>query len=88
MNIVLKVLHPSPSILWGFGRSGESIRPAFELLKSGSMPKSKSVTGQLLNSLLGDGSQVVFVIKKLMEARYPILNSFEKYFGTTGFVME
>ena len=87
MNIVLKELHPSPSILLGFGRSGESIRPAFELLKSGSMPKSKSVTGQLLNSLLGDGEPGSVRDQKIDGSTLPDFKLIEKYFGTTGFVM-
>jgi hypothetical protein len=87
MNTVLKELHPAPSILWGFGRSGESIRPAFEMLKSGSMPKSKSVTGQLLNSLLGDGEPGSVRDQKIDGSTLPDFKLIEKYFGTTGFVM-
>jgi hypothetical protein len=88
MNTVLKKLYPSPSILWGFGRSGESIRPAFEMLKRGSMPKSKSVTGQLLNSLLGDGEPGSVRDQKIDGSTLPDFTLIEKYFGTTGFVMK
>ena len=88
MNTVLKKLYPSPSILWGFGRSGESIRPAFEMLKRGSMPKSKSVTGQLLNSLLGDGEPGSVRDQKIDGSTLPDFKLIERYFGTTGFVMK
>ena len=88
MDSVLKKLYPSPVILWGFGRSDESIRPAFEMLKRGSMPKSKSVTGQLLNSLLGDGEPGSVRDQKIDGSTLPDFELIEKYFGTSGFVMQ
>jgi hypothetical protein len=88
MDTVLKKLYPSPVILWGFGRSDESIRPAFEMLKRGAMPKSKSVTGQLLNSLLGDGEPGSVRDQKIDGSTLPDFELIEKYFGTSGFVMQ
>ena len=88
MDTVLKKLYPSPVILWGFGRSDESIRPAFEMLKRGAMPKSKSVTGQLLNSLLGDGEPGSVRDQKIDGSTLPDFELIKKYFGTSGFVMQ
>ena len=88
MDTVLKKLYPSPVILWGFGRSDESIRPAFEMLKRGAMPKSKSVTGQLLNSLLGDGEPGSVRDQKIDGSTLPDFELIKKFFGTSGFVMQ
>jgi len=88
MDTVLQKLYPSPVILWGFGRSDESIRPAFEMLKRGAMPKSKSVTGQLLNSLLGDGEPGSVRDQKIDGSTLPDFELIKKYFGTSGFVMQ
>ena len=55
MMVELARFSPGDMAARSFGREDESIRPAYELLRSGAMPKSKSMFGQLLNGILGDG---------------------------------
>ncbi|MDA7993088.1 MAG: hypothetical protein MPJ25_08610, partial [Pirellulales bacterium] len=88
IDAALKKLFPSPVVLWGFGRSDDSIRPTFEMLKRGAMPKSKSITGQLLNSLLGDGEPGSVRDQKIDGSTLPDFERIKKYFGTNGFVMQ
>ena len=88
IDAALKKLFPSAVVLWGFGRSGDSIRPTFEMLKRGAMPKSKSITGQLLNSLLGDGEPGSVRDQKIDGSTLPDFERIKKYFGTNGFVMQ
>ena len=84
----LSELYPGPVTLRGFARSDESIRPAYEMLKRGSMPKSKSVTGQILNNLLGDGEPGSVRDQKIDGSTLPDFELIRKYFGTGGFTMQ
>lgn len=38
----------------GFTRTAEAYRPTYEMLKAGTMPKSESAVGRILNRVLGD----------------------------------
>ena len=38
----------------GFTRTAEAYRPTYEMLKAGTMPKSESAVGRILNRLMGD----------------------------------
>ena len=58
------------------------------MLKRGAMPKSKSITGQLLNSLLGDGEPGSVRDQKIDGSTLPDFERIKKYFGTNGFVMQ
>jgi hypothetical protein len=71
-----------------FGREDESIRPAYELLRSGSMPKSKSVFGQILNGILGDGKPDTVREQKIDGSTLPEFELVRKYFGTVGTCLE
>jgi hypothetical protein len=71
-----------------FGREDESIRPAYELLRSGSMPTSKSVFGQILNGLLGDGKPGTVREQKIDGSTLPEFELVRKYFGTVGTCFE
>lgn len=84
----LQTLFPGRLVLQGFGRSDESIRPSYEMLKRGSMPKSKSVMGQILNNLLGDGKPGTVRDQKIDGSTLPDFESVRRYFGTGGFVMQ
>jgi len=84
----LKELFPGKIALQGFGRSDESIRPTYEMLKRGSMPKSKSVMGQILNNLLGDGKPGTVRDQKIDGSTLPDFEQIRHYFGTAGFVMQ
>ena len=88
VNAELSRLYPGPVALRGFARSDDSIRPAYEMLKSGSMPKSKSVTGQILNSLLGDGEPGSVRDQKIDGSTLPDFELIRKYFGIGGFSMQ
>ncbi len=84
----LKELFPGKIALQGFGRSDESIRPTYAMLKRGSMPKSKSVMGQILNNLLGDGKPGTVRDQKIDGSTLPDFEQIRHYFGTAGFMMQ
>lgn len=71
-----------------FGREDESIRPAYELLRSGSMPKSQSVFGQILNGIMGDGKPGSVREQKIDGSSLPEFEVVRKYFGTVGASLE
>jgi len=72
----------------GFGREEEAIRPTYELLRQGDMPKSKSLFGQLLNDMLGDGKPGTVRAQKIDGSTLPEFEVVRRYFGTTGLAME
>ncbi len=71
-----------------FGREDESIRPAYELLRQGSMPKSQSVFGQILNGIMGDGKPGSVREQKLDGSTLPEFEKVRQYFGTVGTALE
>ncbi|MBM4021953.1 MAG: hypothetical protein FJ284_06900 [Planctomycetes bacterium] len=71
-----------------FGREDVSIRPTYELLRQGSMPKARSVLGQLLNGLLGDGKPGSVREQKVDGSKLPEFEAVRKYFGTVGTAVE
>jgi len=77
-----------PSAIRGFGRQDESIRPAYELLRQGAMPKSKSLFAQLLNDMLGDGKPGTVREQRIDGSTLPDFEVVRKYFGTSGLAME
>jgi len=84
----MKRLFPSNSAMRSFGRAEESVRPAYEMLKQGAMPKSKSVMGQLLNGILGDGKEGSVRSQQIDGSTLPDFELIRKYFGTVGLGME
>ena len=81
-------LLPGKAALRTFGREDETIKPTYELLRQGSMPKSKSVFGQLLNGMLGDGKPGTVREQKIDGTTLPEFESVRRYFGTTCLGME
>ena len=81
-------LLPGKAALRSFGREDETIRPTYELLRQGSMPKSKSVFGQLLNGMLGDGKPGSVREQKIDGSQLPEFDAVRRYFGTTCLGME
>lgn len=81
-------LFPGKAAVRSFGREDETIKPAYELLRQGSMPKSKSVFGQLLNGILGDGKPGTVREQKIDGSTLPEFESVRRYFGTTCLGME
>jgi hypothetical protein len=81
-------LLPGQSALKSFGREDKTIQPAYELLRRGSMPKSQSVFGQLLNALLGDGKPGTVREQRIDGATLPEFEVIRRYFGTAAVGME
>ena len=81
-------LLPTHAALKSFGREDDTILPAYELLRRGSMPKSQSVFGQLLNGLLGDGKPGSVREQRLDGSTLPEFEVIRHYFGTAAVGME
>jgi hypothetical protein len=79
---------PAAAAARGFGREDESIRPTFELLRQGAMPKSKSLFGQLLNDMLGDGKPGTVREQRIDGSTLPEFELVRRYFGTSGLAIE
>ena len=88
MMVELSQYAPGDTSARSFGREDESIRPAYELMRSGAMPKSKSVFGQILNGILGDGKPGTVREQKIDGSSLPEFDLVRKYFGTVGTVFE
>jgi hypothetical protein len=88
MMVELARYAPGGTSARSFGREDETIEPAYELLRSGAMPKSKSVFGQILNGLLGDGKPGSVREQKINGSSLPEFAEVRKYFGTVGTVFE
>jgi hypothetical protein len=58
------------------------------MLRQGSMPKSKSLTGQLLNGILGDGKPGTVRTQRLDGSTLPDFEMVRRYFGTVGVGMQ
>jgi hypothetical protein len=81
-------LLPAGKSLRSFGREDDAIRPAYELLRSGSMPKSQSLFGQLLNGILGDGKPGSVREQRIDGSTLPDFELVRRYFGTSGMAMQ
>ena len=79
---------PSQTALRSFARGGETVRPAYEMLRRGEMPKSKSLMGQLLNAVLGDGKEGSVREQRIDGSALPEFEVVERYFGASGVAME
>ncbi len=84
----LNKLFPGKAAARSFGREDETIRPAYELLRQGSMPKSKSVFGQILNGILGDGKPGAVREQRIDGSTLPEFETVRRYFGTVCLGME
>ncbi|MFM1995728.1 MAG: hypothetical protein RLZZ111_115 [Planctomycetota bacterium] len=81
-------LLPGKAATRSFTREEDAVRPTYELLRQGSMPKSKSLTGQLLNGLLGDGKPGTVRTQRLDGSALPEFDLIRKYFGVVGVGMQ
>ncbi len=81
-------LLPGKAAIRSFAREDETVRPAYELLRQGSMPKSKSVFGQLLNGILGDGKPGTVREQRIDGSSLPEFDKVRRYFGTACLGME
>jgi hypothetical protein len=81
-------LLPGNAAVRSFSREEELVRPAYEMLRQGSMPKSKSVFGQLLNGILGDGKPGTVREQRLDGSTLPDFEQVRRYFGTAAMGMQ
>ncbi len=81
-------LLPGKAATRAFTREDESIRPAYEMLRQGAMPKSKSLMGQVLNGILGDGKPGTVRTQRLDGSTLPDFELVRRYFGTVGVGMQ
>ncbi len=79
---------PGETAARSFGREDVSIRPTYELLRQGSMPKAQSIFGQLLNGVLGDGKPGTVREQKIDGSTLPEFDLVRQYFGTVGTAFE
>lgn len=71
-----------------FLREDETLQPAYELLRQGSMPKSKSVFGQLLNGVLGDGKPGSVREQRIDGSTLPEFDVIRRHLGTAVLALE
>jgi hypothetical protein len=81
-------LTASATALRSFSREDETIRPAYELLRRGDMPRSKSILGQLLNMVLGDGKPGSVREQRIDGSKLPEFEKIRRYLGTAATAME
>jgi len=81
-------LLPGDKASFTFLREDRSLQPAYELLRQGSMPKSKSVFGQLLNGLLGDGKPGTVREQRIDGSTLPEFETIRRYLGTAALALE
>ncbi len=84
----LNRLLPGKAACRSFSREEEVVRPAYEMLRQGLMPKSKSLTGQLLNGLLGDGKPGSVREQRIDGSKLPDFEVIRRHFGTAGIGMQ
>jgi len=81
-------LLPGKAACRSFSRDEEVVRPGYEMLRQGLMPKSKSLTGQLLNGLFGDGKPGTVREQRIDGSTLPDFEMIRRYFGTSGLGMQ
>lgn len=82
-------LMPSPMALRSFGRVEDTIRTAYETIRQGEMPKSKSLIGQALNMVLAsNGDEEAVREQRIDGSTLPDFETIRKYFGTVGSAMQ
>jgi hypothetical protein len=67
-----------------FTRTDEEYRPTYELIRTGQMPRSETVLGQVLNGLLGEGKEGVVRKQRIDGRKLPEFQTISHYFGPGG----
>jgi hypothetical protein len=67
-----------------FSRTSEEYRPTYELIRTGRMPQSETMLGQLLNAVLGDGKDGAPRKQKIDGRTLPEFETVSHYFGPAG----
>jgi len=83
-SVELSKLLPGSVAAGSFNREDEAIRPVYETLRQGMMPKSKSMLGQLLNGILGDGKEGSVREQKIDGSLLPEFDVIRHYLGVGG----
>ena len=84
MEEAMNKLAPGERSAYHFGRSDEELRPAFDLIRQGKMPQSKSMFGKLLNKVLtthDEEKQGVPRRQRINGANLPEFEAVRRYFG-------
>lgn len=78
---VLDGLLPGKSAVRSVVREEESLRPSYELLREGTMPKSKSLLGQVLNATLGEAKPGAVREQRLDGKTLPPFEAIRRHLG-------
>ncbi|MCC7083527.1 MAG: hypothetical protein IT427_00805 [Pirellulales bacterium] len=70
-----------------FSRMDEELRPTYELIRTGQMPRAETLLGQILNSVLGEGKEGVLRKQRIDGAALPEFDAVRKYLGPAGFIV-
>jgi hypothetical protein len=80
----MQQIAPDPLACRSFGRLEETLRTAYESIREGSMPKSKSLVGQAINLILDDGDNQTVREQKIDGSTLPEFDVIRNHFGTVG----
>jgi hypothetical protein len=78
---LLDGLLPGKTAVRTFVREEDSLRPSYELLREGSMPKSKSLLGQVLNGALGEAKPGAVREQRLDGETLPPFEAIRRHLG-------
>ncbi len=88
---VMNKLVPGERSGWAFGRGEEEVRPAYEMIREGRMPESKSMLGKLLNNMFtteADRKAGTPRKQRIDGANLPEFESVRRYFGPHGRIVQ
>jgi hypothetical protein len=74
-------LLPGMSAARSFLREEDALRPSYELLRDGAMPKSKSLLGQVLNGALGEAKPGAVREQRLDGKTLPPFEAIRRHLG-------
>lgn len=90
VEAAIRQLADGPLSGWSFARSGESLRPTYELTRHGLMPQAKTSFARLLNELMTtevEEEEGVPRKQRLDGSKLPAFDSIEEFFGPAGNVI-
>ena len=71
-----------------FSRTAEEIRPNYELIRQGTMPKSKTLLGKFLNRIISPENGSELREQKIDGSKMPDFQIARRYLGPTGLYMQ
>ena len=86
VNARLRALTGDRQSIKFFSRTDEEYRVNYEMLRRGKMPEAKTVLGQVLNALLGEGSKKNKIVRKakIDGKKLPSYDVVRRYLGPAG----